>query len=103
MYNDFFTVEMLATFAGLVAGVTLIVEFTKPMIKENLADGWVRLYVLGISLLLTFAFARSGTGVQGILLTIINSILVALTSMGAYENIADPRAEKEKPKSKIIE
>lgn len=94
MYNEFFTLEMLATFAGLVAGVTLIVEFTKPMIKKKLSDGWVRLYVLAISLILTFAFARSGTGVQGVILTIINSILVALTSMGAYENIADPKAEK---------
>ncbi len=97
MYNEFFTLEMLATFAGLVAGVTLIVEFTKPMIKEKLSDGWVRLYTWVIALILTFAFARSGTGVQGVILTIINSILVALTSMGAYENIADPKATKEFP------
>lgn len=97
MYNEFFTLELLTTFAGLVAGVTLIVEFTKPMIKKNLADGWVRLYTWVIALILTFAFARNGEGIQGILLTIINSILVALTSMGAYENIADPKATKKFP------
>lgn len=97
MYSDFFTIELLATFAGLVAAVTLIVEFTKPMIKKNLVDGWVRLYAWIISLILTFTFARSGTGIQGIILTVINSILVALTSMGAYENVADPKATKEFP------
>jgi hypothetical protein len=96
MYNDFFTLEVLATFSGLVAATGIIVQFTKPIIKKSFSDVAVRLYTWIISLILTFAFARNGTGVQGILLAIINSILVALTSMGAYENIADPRAEKKK-------
>jgi hypothetical protein len=94
--NDFMTVETLSTFAGLVAAVSIIVQFTKPLIKKNFIDGAVRIYTFVISLILTFVFARTGQGLQGILLTVINSILIAMSAMGAYETIADPKAEKEK-------
>ena len=94
--NDFMTVEILSTFAGLVAAVSIIVQFTKPLIKKNFIDGAVRIYTFVISLLLTFTFAKTGQGVQGILLTIINSVIVSLSAMGAYETIADPKAEKER-------
>lgn len=98
MYSDFMTAEMLATFAGLVAAVTVIVQFTKSIVKKNFGDGWVRLYAFVIALILTFVFARSGEGIQGVVLTIINAVLIAIASMGAYESIVDPKAEKKKPK-----
>ena len=94
--NDFMTPDTLSTFAGLVAAVSIIVQFTKPLIKKNFIDGAVRIYTFVVSLILTFVFASTGQGLQGILLTVINSILVSLTAMGTYETIADPKAEKEK-------
>lgn len=94
--NDFMTVETLSTFAGLVAAVSIIVQFTKPLIKKNFIDGAVRIYTFVISLILTFVFARTGQGLQGILLSVINSILIAMSAMGAYETIADPLGEKER-------
>ncbi|WP_132995865.1 hypothetical protein [Sporanaerobacter acetigenes] len=103
MYNEFFNVETLATFAGLVAAVAIIVQFTKSVVKKNLGDKWVRLYAFVIALILTFLFAPAGTGPQGIVLTIINSMLVCMAAIGGYEVVADPRAEKEKPKEKTID
>jgi len=94
--NDFMTPEILSTFAGLVAAVSIVVQFTKPLVKRNFIDGAVRIYTFIISLILTFAFARTGQGLQGILLTVINSILIAMSAMGAYETIADPLGEKER-------
>lgn len=94
MYNEFFNAETLATFAGLVAATYIVVQFTKPIIKKNFSDGAVRIYTWIIALVLTFVFARSGEGVEGILLTIINSMLIATSAMGVYENIVDPKAEK---------
>ena len=94
--NDFMTPETLSTFAGLVAAVSIIVQFTKPLVKKNFIDGAVRIYTFVISLILTFVFASNGQGIQGTLLTIINSILVSLSAMGAYETIADPLGEKSK-------
>lgn len=96
MYSEFMTAEMLATFAGLVAAVSVIVQFTKSIIKNQFGDSAVRLYAFIIALILTFLFARCGTGIQGIVLTVINAMLISIASMGAYENIADPRAEKKK-------
>lgn len=94
MYSDFMTLEILATFAGLVAAVSIIVQFTKSIIKKNFGDGAVRLYAFIIALVLTFIFAKSGQGIEGIVLTIINAILISIAAMGGYEVIADPKAEK---------
>ena len=96
MYNDFMTIEVLATFAGLVAAVSIIVQFTKSIVKKNFGDSAVRLYAFIIALILTFIFARAGTGIEGRVLTIINAVLVSIAAMGGYEIIADPKAEKSK-------
>ncbi len=96
MYDDFMSVETLTTFVGLVAAVALIVQFTKSLIKEKFADAYVRLYAFAISLGLSFVYARTGTGAEGIILTIINAIIVSVAAMGAYEIIADPKALKHK-------
>lgn len=96
MYDDFMTPETLSTFAGLVAGVSIIVQFTKPLIKKVFPDGAVRIYTFIISLILTFVFAKSGEGIQGLIITIINSVLITMTAMGMYETISDPMAQKVK-------
>lgn len=94
--NEFMTPETLATFAGLTAAVGLIVQFTKSIVKKQFGDASVRLYAFIVALALTFIFAPAGTGIQGIILTVINSILVATSAMGGYEIITDPKAEKKK-------
>ena len=67
---------MLTTFAGLTIAVGIIVQFTKPIIKRRFSDLGVRIYVFIISFILTMLFANSGFTAQGIVLTLINSILV---------------------------
>lgn len=96
MLDDFMTVDTLTTFTGLVMAVGLIVQFTKSIIKKQYGDRAVRIYAFVISLILNLAFVGDFSNLQGIIVTIINSILITLTSMGGYELIADPRAEKEK-------
>ena len=94
--NEFITLEFLATFAGLVAAVSIIVQFTKSIVKKKFSDGIVRLYAFIIALVLTFIFAKSGQGIEGILLTVINAILITIASTGTYEMIVDPKAKKSK-------
>ncbi|ABW19970.1 hypothetical protein [Alkaliphilus oremlandii] len=96
MYQNFITVEMLATFAGLVAAVTLIVQFSKTLIKNRFGDVAIRIYTFMISLILTFAFARVETGMKGIVLTVVNAIIITMASMGGYEMITDPKALKKR-------
>lgn len=94
MMNDFLTVGLLTTFAGLVLAVGLVVQFTKSFIKRKLPSVYVRLYTLIISLVLTFIFAPVGWDLQGIVVTILNGVLVCMAAMGGYEVISDPHAEK---------
>lgn len=96
MYEDFITLDTLTTFAGIVAATTLIVQFTKSLIKKKFQDVAIRIYTWIVALILMIVFVGYGKGMQGIVLTVINSIIVALTSMGTYEVIADPKAEKRK-------
>ena len=96
MMNEFVTLEFLATFAGLVAAVSLIVQFTKSIIKDKFGDGVVRLYAFIIALALTFIFAKSGQGLEGIVLTIINALIISIAASGTYEILADPFAKKTK-------
>lgn len=94
--NDFITPEILATFAGLVTAVGIIVQFTKSIVKKQLGDYAVRIYAFAVALVLTFVFAPAGYDLQGIVLTVINAAIVTLAAMGGYEAIADPKAEKTK-------
>jgi hypothetical protein len=94
--GDFITGEMLTTFWGLVAATALIVQFTKPLVKERFTDVAVRIYAFIIALVLTFVFAYQGNGVQGVILTILNAMTVSIGAMGTYEIIVDPYAEKKK-------
>ena len=57
MFNDFMTLDVLTTFAGLTATTMLIVQFTKFLIKKRFGDSYVRLYSFIIALILTFVFA----------------------------------------------
>lgn len=98
MYNDFMTLETLGTFAGLAAAVTLIVQFSKSIIKNKFGDAFVRLYTFLIALVLAFVFARTGQGIQGVVLTIINAVIISVSSMGTYEIITDPKSEKTRVK-----
>ena len=101
MYDNFMSVEILGTFAGIVAATSIIVQFTKSIIKKNFGDGLVRIYTFVIALILNFAFAKSGSGIQGIILTIINGLMVTLAAMGSYEAFSDPMAQKQRANNKL--
>lgn len=92
--EDFFTLEALATFAGITTVTSLIVQFTKGLVKKQFDDYVVRIYAFIVALVLNFIFAPAGSGVQGVALTVLNSVLVTLTAMGAYEAFTDPLAQK---------
>lgn len=94
MFNDFMTLDVLTTFAGLTATTMLIVQFTKFLVKRKFGDSYVRIYSFIIALLLTFIFARQGDNAQGIIMTIINAILITVAAAGGYEIITDPLARK---------
>lgn len=92
--NEFLTLDFLATFAGLTAATSLVVQFTKSILKKKFGDEVVRIYTFTIAAILTFIFANSGSGPANTILTLLNSIVISLSAMGAYEVVADPKAKK---------
>lgn len=94
MFENFMTVDTLATFSGLTTAVIVFVQFTKFIVKRRLGDHFVRPYAFFVSLLLTYIFADKRNGLEGALITVLNSMMIAISSMGGYELIADPMAKK---------
>lgn len=90
MFDDFMTPETLTTFIGLVAATSLIVQFTKPLIKRWLPDIFVRLYVFVIALLLTFIFDNGDFSLQSIVLKVVNAMIITTSAMGGYEALSNP-------------
>lgn len=93
MFDDFMTPETLTTFIGLVAATSLIVQFTKPLIKRWLPDVFIRIYVFVIALLLTFIFGDRDFTVQSIVLKIVNAMLITTSAMGGYEALSNPLSQ----------
>lgn len=94
MFDSLMGTDALATFVGLTTAVTVIVQFTKSVVKKRFGDSVVRLYAFFIALILTFVFAREGTGIESIVLTILNAMMITAASMGGYEVLSDPLALK---------
>lgn len=96
MPQEFITTEYLATFAGMVAVVTIIVQFTKGIVKSNFPDWAVRIYALVWAWALQgfVCFVQGRISTESIGLAALNGILVALTAYGTYGAIADPKAKK---------
>lgn len=92
--NEFVTAEFLGTFAGLVTGTGIVVQVLKYILSDYITDVMVRPIVFVIATLLTFIFIGDLSDVQGIVLTILNSLLITLSASGAYEYITDPKAKK---------
>lgn len=93
MFDDFMTPETLTTFIGLVAATSLIVQFTKPLIKKWLPDVFVRIYVFVIALLLTFIFDNGDFTIQSIVLKVVNAMLITTSAMGGYEALSNPLSQ----------
>ena len=93
MFDDFMTPETLTTFIGLVAATSLIVQFTKPLIKRWLPDIFVRLYVFVIALILTFIFGDPDFSLQSIVLKVVNAMIITTSAMGGYEVLSNPMSQ----------
>lgn len=93
MFDDFMTPEALTTFIGLVAATSLIVQFTKPLIKRWLPDIFVRLYVFVIALILTFIFGDPDFSLQSIVLKVVNAMIITTSAMGGYEALSNPMSQ----------
>lgn len=85
--SEYFTIDLLGTSAGMIAAVTIIVQFLKlPM--DKVVKIPTRFIVLGIALVLQIVYQcliLKDYSAEAFFLSAINSVVVALGSMGAYD------------------
>ena len=96
MPSDLVTMQYLASYAGAVAVVYLVVSYLKGFVKMVMPDVWVRVLALLVSGgVQAFVLLTTGkTDPQSIGLGVVNSFLVAFASMGVHQTASDPTATK---------
>lgn len=84
--NEFVTLDYLATFAGTVFVVNLLVQFTKELIDKYIAKIHTRWVVFLYAELVMFgtAYFQEAITQENTFLIFLNGFLVALTAIGAY-------------------
>lgn len=88
--SEFFTMEYLATFAGMVLGVNVLVQATKQFF--DFQTKWLVL-VYAVIIQMGVLFFTGKMIPDQIFLAVINSILVALTAMGGFNAITNNHKE----------
>ncbi len=84
--NNFFTLDYLGTFAGIVAIITLIIQFTKmPLDRIWKIPTRFVVWVLSYILLVAVSILTDNFTAEMTVLNALNAVLVAWTAMGAYE------------------
>ena len=84
--DNFVTWEGLATMGTATAVVTLVVQYIKaPLDRVWKIPTRALVYVLSLALLLAATAFTTGLTWQSAGLCVVNALLVALASMGAYE------------------
>ncbi|MBE3589161.1 MAG: hypothetical protein IMW93_11610 [Thermoanaerobacteraceae bacterium] len=101
--HEFFTVETLSTFGGLVLFVSMVTALLKTPVKERWGDWAVRpLAILVAFLTQLFVVAvRGNVTLETVGLALANAILVAAAASGAHEYLTDPLARKKRPEEII--
>lgn len=86
--NEFFTWELLATYAGATLATGLITQMLKGF--DFIAKLHTQLvsYVVALVLLLAATFFLGMLTVESAALCLINAVIVALASNGGYDAIA---------------
>ena len=91
--NEFFTMEYLATFAGMTIAVNLIVQAIK-----NFFDFQTKWLVLFVALIvqLGMLFFTDKLVPDQLFLGLFNSVLIAMTAAGNFNFVTDKRESSEK-------
>jgi hypothetical protein len=94
--DNFVTLDYLGTFAGMVAVIVLITQFTKDLVDKISGKIATKYLVFTYSMIVLVAYqVMTGTfELSKVLLTIINAMLLTMTAQGGYEWVFKPIEQK---------
>jgi hypothetical protein len=94
--DNFVTLDYLGTFAGMVAVIVLITQFTKELVDKisgNLSTKYL-VFIYSMIVLTGYQVMTGTFELSKVLLTIINAMLLTMTAQGGYEWIFKPIEQK---------
>jgi len=93
--EEFITMNYLATYAGTVFTVNLLVQFTKELIDKYIAKIHTRWVVFLYAEIVMFgvAYFQKTLNAENVFLLVLNGVLVAMTAMGSYALAAERKKE----------
>lgn len=81
-----YTWESLSTLAGATAATLMIVQFLKtPLDKVWYIPTRLLVYLTAAAILMTARAFMGGVTAQGVMLSLVDAVLVALSAYGSYE------------------
>ena len=91
MQGEFITTDYISTFAGLVMVTTLVVQFTKPVVKwffgflERCNEIiWIYTWLVAFGLQAFAMYVTGGFTTEILGLAAINAVAAALSAVGTY-------------------
>lgn len=85
--NDFFTINMLQSYAGAVLATTLITQMLKGIELFNIIPTRIFSYIIAVVILLGSTLVSGAFTLESAFLSFINAVVVSLASNGAYDAI----------------
>lgn len=85
--DEFFTWSILGTYAGAVFATTLITQLLKGVPLFEKLNARVFSYIVAVLLLFAAAAFTGGLSFSAAALTLVNGVVVALASNGAYDAV----------------
>jgi len=86
--TDFFTWEMLGTYAGAVLATTLITQLLKGISFIDKLPTRIFSYIVALIILLAAMFVTGNADASNAALCVINAVVVSLASNGAFDAVA---------------
>lgn len=86
MIENFIDISYLATLTGCVAVVMLLTQFTKELIDKyfkKIPTKYI-VFVYALVTIVVYQITTSTFDIKNLYITLINAIIIALTSIGAY-------------------
>ena len=91
--NDFFSWTMLATYSGAVLATGLITQFIKNFNGISKLPTQLLSYLVAFVVLILATWFTDALTVESAVMCILNSVVVAFASNGAYEAVSVKRKE----------
>jgi hypothetical protein len=90
--NQFITIDYMGSFAGMVAIILLLTQFSKDLVDK--AAPWLPTkyvaFIYALVVIFGYQFMSGTFNISQIILTLVNAVILTMTAQGSYEWLYKP-------------